>query len=205
MRMLNRATDLIILNLLFVVSCLPVVTIGPAAAAMYSVIFAMGTTREDGVLRPYLRAFRENFRTAVLTWLLLLFAAGALLLDIALVSRFGGGAALLAPAFGLLLAIECLAAAVIFPLISLFQNTVIGTVKSGLVLGLGNLPRSILIALLWLFPIILVLRMPAMFLTSSFAWVVFYFSAVAYGSSRLLRKVFISFLPEDYFSREELQ
>ncbi|MCI6435817.1 MAG: YesL family protein, partial [Clostridiales bacterium] len=59
MQAMARIADLVILNLLFLVSCIPLVTIGAASAALYTVCFRFGTDREQGVCRSYFRAFRE--------------------------------------------------------------------------------------------------------------------------------------------------
>ena len=62
MQALSRIADLILLNLVFLVTCIPIFTIGAASAALYSVAFRLGTEREEGVFRCYFRAFRNNFK-----------------------------------------------------------------------------------------------------------------------------------------------
>lgn len=58
---LSRVADLVVLNLLFLLTCIPLFTIGPALSALYTVTFAFGTHREQGVAGTYFRAFRQNF------------------------------------------------------------------------------------------------------------------------------------------------
>ena len=45
MQALSRIADLILLNLVFLVTCIPIFTIGAASAALYSVAFRLGTER----------------------------------------------------------------------------------------------------------------------------------------------------------------
>lgn len=78
MRAMAMGADLVILNMMFLVCCIPVVTIGPAVTALYRVAYALGTNRENGVFRPFFRAFRENFVIALKIWLMILAAAMAL-------------------------------------------------------------------------------------------------------------------------------
>ena len=65
MTAMSRAADLMLLNLFFLFTSIPIVTIGPSAAALYTVVFRMGTRREQGTVRAYFRAFRDNFRQAL--------------------------------------------------------------------------------------------------------------------------------------------
>lgn len=202
MQGMSRAADLMILNLLFLLTSVPVVTAGPAACAMYRVIFAMGTSRESGVLKSYFRAFRENFGAALRIWLLLLAVGAALGADIFLFACFGGLVSAFSVIFWALLAVEFLAACMIFPLISLFQNSMLQTVKNGLALAFGYLPRAAAVLVMWLFPVVMLLRFPLVFFYAAFIWIVIYFSAAAYLSGLLLRKVFAPFVPEDMLQEE---
>lgn len=64
--LLRLLADMMVLQFLFLLCCIPVVTIGPALSAMYAVIFK----REwDGgvvsVISTFVRAFRKNFLSAL--------------------------------------------------------------------------------------------------------------------------------------------
>ena len=72
MRYLNRFADLMILNLLFLLTSIPIFTIGASLTALYSVCFHLGTDREGSTFRDYFAAFKENFRQATALFLLLL-------------------------------------------------------------------------------------------------------------------------------------
>ena len=61
MRYLNRFADLMILNLLFLLTSIPIFTIGASLTALYSVCFRLGTDREGSTFRDYFAAFKENF------------------------------------------------------------------------------------------------------------------------------------------------
>ena len=58
---LSRFTDLIILNLLFLVTSIPIFTIGAGCAALYTLSFRMLRNREGSIVKDYFRAFGENF------------------------------------------------------------------------------------------------------------------------------------------------
>lgn len=193
MRGMNRAADLMILNLLFLLTCLPIVTIGPSVTALYSVVFAMGTSREGGTVKPYFRSFRENFGISCRVFLILLAVAAALAADMVLCAKLPGMLSFLTAAFGILAAAELLAAAMIFPWMSAFQNTVMENLKNGLILGIAHLPRAAVVAAMWIFPVVVLIYMPLTFFNAALLWVVIWFSGAAYLSSLLLRRVFAAY------------
>lgn len=202
MRALSRVADLAILNLLFLVTSLPVVTIGPAVTALYSVTFFLGTSREKGVLKPYFQAFRENFGTSIRVYLIFLGVCAALILDLVLCSNLGGWFGTLSLLFWPLLILAMLAAAMAFPWISLFQNTTMETLKNALILALAQLPRALIVLAMWVFPLFLLVRFPIVFFNASYIILVIYFSAAAYISGLILRKLFVRYMPENIFKEE---
>ncbi|MEH7332573.1 YesL family protein, partial [Neobacillus drentensis] len=62
LRSIEKMVDLFLLNLIWLIFCLPVVTIFPATTAMYGVIrkWVMGK-ETDGVFRSFFKLFRECF------------------------------------------------------------------------------------------------------------------------------------------------
>ena len=80
-RILNRCTDLVVLNLLFLLCCIPVVTIGAALAAMISVTLRSVRYGDGYVVQHFFKAFRENFRRSTMVWLGAMLFGGLLVLD----------------------------------------------------------------------------------------------------------------------------
>ena len=62
MRFSEKVLDIVVANLLFVVSCLPIVTIGVAKISLYETIFEIKKSRRVPVFRTYLRVFRQNIK-----------------------------------------------------------------------------------------------------------------------------------------------
>ena len=69
---MSRVADLIILNLLFIVCCIPIVTIGPAITAMYYVTLKMARNEESYIARAFFKSFKENFRQGIIIWIMAL-------------------------------------------------------------------------------------------------------------------------------------
>jgi uncharacterized membrane protein YesL len=77
-RFLSRVGDLMILNVLFIVTSLPIVTIGASLTALNFVALRFPKDESDSVPRDYLRSFKQNFRQATLVWAIVMVVAAAL-------------------------------------------------------------------------------------------------------------------------------
>ena len=64
-RILSKGVDFIGLSLLWVFLCMPVITIGPATAALYYTAVKVFRQREDGAFGLYLKSFKENIRLGI--------------------------------------------------------------------------------------------------------------------------------------------
>lgn len=197
MRSMSRLGDLMVLNFIFLLTCVPIFTIGAALTALYTVSFRMGTEREQGALRSYFRAFRANFRQGTVLWLILLFCVVCLGVDTFFFWRQPVPLFYLCVLFGFLLLAALLTMGYAFPLLSQFEAGTKQTLKNALVLSAGYLPRSILITALNLFPFVVLLTNLYLFLSTAFLWTFLYFSAAAYLNARLLKKVFAPYRPEE--------
>ncbi|MBE6753320.1 MAG: DUF624 domain-containing protein [Ruminococcaceae bacterium] len=63
--LLRSFGDLILLNVLCIVCCIPIVTIGASVSAMYSVIFKLNRDENCPVIRTFFKFFKENFLQAL--------------------------------------------------------------------------------------------------------------------------------------------
>ena len=82
MRISEKVLDLVTVNLLFVLSCLPVLTIGIAKISLYQTLFAMKHQRRVPVIRSYAKAFRDNWKIGLQLGSLELIVAGICLFDL---------------------------------------------------------------------------------------------------------------------------
>ena len=69
---LTTVADFMILNILFILCCAPVITIGPAVSALYTI--TMREARHEGgyIFKPFFKAFKNNFKQAFLLSILYL-------------------------------------------------------------------------------------------------------------------------------------
>lgn len=188
MRWLGKFSDLIILNILYLVSCIPLVTIGAANAAMYDVTIRLSKD-EAIVWRHYWQAFRSNFKQATCIWLIMLAILGAL---------FGCAVCYWSwdlpnkPICLLLLGIVAVAWLCVYSWVFLlqahFENSVKNTLRNGLVCALSFLPYTIPITFAnAIFPFI-VGYFGTVLLIVPFIFVLIWFSGIAYIITLLTRK-----------------
>lgn len=197
MQVMTRVADLIILNVCFLLTCIPIITIGAASTAMYTVCFRFDTSREGGVLTSYFSAFRSNLKQATLVWLILLLFGAGTLFNTLLCYGHGGTLYFGAAFFGILFLLDLLVHACVFPLMSLFGNSFKNTMTNAVILGLGYLPRTVLAAALNILPFVLWFFNYYRFLQFGFAWMTAYFSLAAYLNTRILKKLFAPYLPKE--------
>nr|WP_279285667.1 DUF624 domain-containing protein [Colidextribacter sp. OB.20] len=140
------------LSLLWMLLCLPVVTAVPATAALYYAVVKCVRRRESGAFRAYLRAFRDNLKTGLLTGLILLPAA-ALLLAVHHIARWygiraGGVLYLLYVAQYFALMIPAGVLCWLFPLLGRFEYGVRDLFRTAFQLTVAHLPSTVVLVLL---------------------------------------------------------
>ena len=205
MRAMSRIADLMILNLLFIFTSIPIFTIGAGFTALYTVCFRLGTDDEGNTAKDYFRAFKENFKQSTLLWILMLIVMATAFFNAALFYTMGGLFHLIWILAAALLVLAVFICSYAFPLMSQFESTGKQVFKNSLVLSIAYLPRSILMAALNALPVALVLTQVYVFLHVGFIWFTLYFASIAYLNSRLLKKVFAPFYDKDQEEYEEIQ
>lgn len=193
MRVLNRVADLMILNLLMIVCCIPIITVGAAYTAMHYVILKMIRGEEGYLVRGFFKSFKENFKQATLIWLLMLLVIVVYVGD-AVIFSFSGitfpkAMVIAVIAVGVIL---FLISMYVFPLLARFENSIRNTIKNAALIAVGNLPKTILMAVFYALPLVI-----SYFSTYAMLFVfLFGISAPAYGAAWLYSNIFKKFEPE---------
>ena len=190
MMIITRITDLILLNLLFVLTCLPVFTVGAATAALYTMCFRLMREEYSSIFRSYFQAFRSNFKQATLIWLILLGIGVPAVYYLTQILAAEGIVQYFSVIFVLILVVCCMTGGYAFPWISQFENSTSQTLKNALILSLTNLPRTAATLVINLLPLMVWYFSPELFLQISFLWFALYFAAAAYMNTGILWHVF---------------
>lgn len=140
MQALSVAADLLALNILALLCCLPIVTAGAGITAMNDLVIHMARQEETYLVKPFFRSFRANFKQSTLLWLLILAAAALLYFDYHAAAVYAPMLRYPIAAIGvMLLAIAMYAIA----LLSRYENSVFGTLKNAVSLAIGFFPRTL--------------------------------------------------------------
>ncbi len=81
-KFMSHWADVFLINLCFMLSCIPIVTIGPALIALYTITMRMVRGDFNQTAQDYWAAFRENLKQGILAWLLALVVGALLLLNL---------------------------------------------------------------------------------------------------------------------------
>lgn len=194
MRILNRVADLMILNFLMIICCIPIFTIGAACTGMHYVLLKTVRGEEGYLVRGFFKSFKQNFRQATIIWLLMLLVIGVYVGDFLIFTYSGVTFPTILMIAILAIAIVFLMVAVyIFPVLSRFDNTVKNTIKNAFCMAVLNLPKTLLMILLLALPVIILYF-------SDYAGIfviLFGISVPAYASAYLYGGIFKKFEPEE--------
>lgn len=69
---MSKVADLLLLNLMWIICSLPIITIGASTTALFDVLLEMTEDEEAYVVRTYIRYFAKNQKESTKLWLLFL-------------------------------------------------------------------------------------------------------------------------------------
>lgn len=149
MQFISKIFDLVILNLIYILSCIPVITIGASTSALYYVCLRMVRGDDPYIWQNFWKSFRQNFKQGTLLWLLCIFAFGFLGMDFYIINAKD------TTLFAIIrvgLWIVCLMLACIFfylfPVVSHFICTTKQALQNAAKMAFGHLPYTLLLLLL---------------------------------------------------------
>lgn len=198
MRFLTKIADLMVLNILFCVTSIPLITIGASWTALYSVTLKMVRDEEGSVSRSYFRSFRQNFRQATLLWLGILVVLALLVLDIRVLNGMAGGTApgLLRVGVEILALLGIMVLQYLFPSLARFEASLADTLKNACMMALAHLPKTALMTAAAVGAVWITLINNTTIAVGLMVWPLIGFSLMAFGNSGILRKIFDNYVPK---------
>lgn len=161
MNFLSKMADLIGLNILAFVCCLPIVTVGASMTALHYVCLKIIRNEEGYIVKSFFKSFKQNFKQATIIWLIwlgvMLLFLGDLMIFMYSGIEFPGWLKIVFLAVVLL---SIFATMHVFPILSRFENSVKNTYKNSLLMGVLAFPKTILMMVVWLVPALLVVFLP---------------------------------------------
>lgn len=149
---LSTLVDVVGLSVLWIALCLPIVTVGPATAALYYTVVKCVRGRESGAFGEYLRSFRTNLRVGVQASLvvipLFLLLLGGYRIVCWYGTRIGGMAYILYVAYYFALVLPAGVLCWLSPLLGRFDYQVRDLFRTALQLTAAHLPSTVIVVLL---------------------------------------------------------
>ena len=195
---LNKLGDIVIANLLFILCCIPVITIGPSLTALYHCMMRTVKGNNNGTTKTFFRAFKESFKQSLIIWLLILAAGAMIILNIRFLLHAEGSAAhmLFYLSVGVL-TLLIIFTLYIFPVIATFANTLGALCRNAFLLAFMHFPTTIAIAVITIFPLYMTyldVKLQPLYVC---CWFFFGFGLVAFINSMLLYRFFKKLLPPE--------
>ena len=192
MSAIGAIADSIVLGILWVICSIPLFTIGASSAAFYYAYNKCIIQKSGYVWKTFFSGFKSNFKQVTPIWLIVLGLSALFAVDFYLL-RFMHNAAVLVLIIrtlliGLMLGIWILTL-YLFPYLSRFEISNKTAVKNCALLALANLPRSILLLILFFFCAVGFLSFPILNLLIPALYM--------FCANRILEAVFRKYMSED--------
>ena len=149
-RWLAKGVDVVGLSIAFLLLCLPVVTIGPACAALYFTVVKCLRQNEKGTFGVFFRAFRDNLKQGALATLICLPVAAALSFGFVVMQAHWDtpAGAVMFVAYDVALLVPGGVLVWLFPLMGRFRLPTRELFKNAMLLSLRHLPSTVVVVLL---------------------------------------------------------
>jgi uncharacterized membrane protein YesL len=195
MNFLTKVADIMIVNFLFILFSIPIVTIGASFTAAYYMCLKMVKDEETYIVKGFWKSFKENFLQSTVLWVIILIVAGVLIADYRLILysgvEFSRGVRI---AILTVTVVIALGVAFIFPLQARYKNTIRGTIKNSFLMALSHLPTAFAVVIMWAVPGVIFYFLPQ----SVMALIMLSMGLVMFCQSFLIRKIF-----DKYEEKEE--
>lgn len=196
MRFLSRMTDLVFLSFLWFLCCIPVITIGPATAAMYHVTLKLARGEEELKVIPcFFKGFKANFKQGVVFNLIFIVVGVVLALDYLIMSNVEGTAGAVSSGCFLAMGVWMLCTMFYtYPLQAQFFNPIRRTLMNAAILSVRKIFDTVIIFVLNMLPVFAAFYAWQIFIRLLPLWVLLAPGGIAFLSSKRFVKLFDPYL-----------
>lgn len=197
-RGLDALTDLLLLNLLWLATSIPVVTLGPSTAAVYGVLCSLERREGGGIVQNYFRCWLREWKQTMLCGLLqLAFTGGMLRNFLTMRAQSNPAAALIAWLSLAALVILNGVFALFYPLAARERNRFADQLRNAALLFRTNVARVLLQLALLASPIVMALWATELFARTLPFWLLLGFSALFRLCFELQKPIFKPWAQEE--------
>ena len=196
---MSRVADLIILNLLCLILCIPIVTIGPSLTALHYMTMKMVKNEETYIVRGFFKSFRQNLKQGIIINLIMLAGAALLYMDFTIAGSMSGNTGrIMFCLLGFIVLLYAMVFIYIYPILAKFYNSVKNTFMNALLMSIRHLPYTLLMIAVTAFPFVGFFfgsgQVPSFILLFG---IMFGISGIAYINAHFLVRILNQYIPED--------
>lgn len=187
MQVLNKIANLMILNILTIVCCIPIFTAGAAFTALHYMCLKMIRNEDCYIVKGYFKSFKESFKSSTKVWLIDLLVILILVADYFVITKSGMEFNYWFKAvLGAVAIFIIFTNVMVFPVMAKFTNTTVQTIKNALALSILHFVKTILMIIMYAIPVVI-----AMLSYSMMPFVLLFgISAPAFGAAALYNSDF---------------
>lgn len=199
-QIINKLVDCFYISLLWIIFCIPIVTIGTSTTAMYYTVNKVLRGNRGYVWRSFWDSFKSNFKQSAIIWLICL-AAGILLgLDAYITYQMlanGEKIGVLYYIFLVMLVFLVLWMCYLFSYTARFENSIKLIMRNCAMIAIANLPKAFLIFVLLVLAVFIVYLLPFLILLVP--------ALVTWSLNAILENIYRKYMsPEDLEREKEL-
>ena len=192
---LSRVCDIMLLNILWLICSLPIVTIGASTTALYYCMLKINRDSDSGILAMFFKSFRQNLKQGCILTIVFFLSGLFLYVDYQACAIIDGILGIvIRVVIDILLIVWGIMISYAFPMLAQFDNSIKNILKNSLLLGIMHINKTIPVFLVNAIPVMLFWMLPEVFILLIPLFVVFGVSLMALINSRILLKVFEQYL-----------
>lgn len=196
---MGKVWDMILLSIMWVLCCIPIITIGPATTAMYYAIVKVIRRERGYVTKEFFHSFKDNLKLGMISAAMFLVAAWILYVDFTYAtakqaegSKYGD---FMVAGFIAIATIIVMVLIFIYPILSRFTLNLKGLFKTSFIIAMKHFPTSLLlVVIIAVFGFAVYLIYPAIFLAPALC---------CFICSFLIERIFKKYMPKPEGTPEE--
>ena len=188
---LEKFGDLFIINILFIITSIPIFTIGAATTAMYAFTTKLVKDQEGPVWKSYWSAFKKNFKPATKAWLVVLVILALIVAEYGLSFTMDGiGYAIILGVMALESVFLSFTLPMLFPMIARYENTTGNYFKNSFLICVSNIGSWFYLFFIWVLPVALYASSNKVLYYTWVLWIVILIGVLAYASSMVVVRLY---------------
>ena len=194
---LEKISNIVILNFLYILFSIPIITIGASTTATYFVAMKIVQNEEGYIFKTFIKSFKENFKISTIVWIMIMLVGGVLILDFHISNAIPNSS--ISNIFKLILTMVSIIIifniTYVFPIICKFDNSIKNTIINAILISIQNLPYTIIMSLLNLIPIISIL-----FFSNYLGYIAFFYIIIGYAVVSCINSFFLNNILNKYIN-----